>query len=79
MNKAKVAITLDRSLLRRVDRLIRKAVFSNRSQAIQAAVTEKLDREEHGRLARECAKLNRQEEQATAETRFTSETQWPKY
>ena len=67
MGKAKVAITLDEALLKRVDRLVRKAVFPNRSRAIQEAVTEKLPRLEHGRLARECAKLDRREERALAD------------
>lgn len=79
MNKAKVAVTLDLALLKRVDALVRKAVFSNRSQAIQQAVAEKLARQERGRLARECAKLDPREEQADAEAAFTSETKWPEY
>jgi metal-responsive CopG/Arc/MetJ family transcriptional regulator len=79
MNKAKVAVTLDRELLKRVDRLVRKAVFPNRSQAIQDAVAEKLARQEHGRLTRECAKLDRREEQAVADGLLASEAEWPQY
>ncbi len=79
MNKAKVAVTLDRALLKQVDRLVRKAVFPSRSQVIQEAVAEKLARQEHGRLARECAKLDRREEQAVADGVLASEAEWPKY
>ena len=79
MNKAKVAVTLDRALLKQLDRLVRKAVFPSRSQVIQEAVAEKLARQEHGRLARECAKLDRREEQAVADGVLASEAEWPKY
>lgn len=33
MRRAKVAITLDKALLGRVDRLVRQSVFPNRSRA----------------------------------------------
>ena len=46
MSVAKVAISLDDRLLRRLDSLVERAVFRNRSEAIQKAVTEKLPREE---------------------------------
>jgi hypothetical protein len=42
------------------------AVFSNRSQAIQVAVEEKMARLEQNRLARECAKLDPAFEKALA-------------
>lgn len=80
MSTAKVAITLDASLLKRVDRLVRKSVFPNRSRAIQEAVAEKLARMERSRLARECAKLDRREEQAMADAGLASEAaEWPEY
>ncbi len=67
MSVAKIAITLDESLLKRVDRLVSERRFPNRSQAIQLAVREKLERLDHTRLARECAKLNPDEESQLAE------------
>ncbi len=79
MNKAKVAVTLDLVLLKQVDRLVRKAAFPSRSRMIQEAVAEKLARQEHGRLARECAKLDRHEEQAVADGVVDSEAEWPEY
>ncbi|MGR6035694.1 MAG: ribbon-helix-helix domain-containing protein [Candidatus Nitrosoglobus sp.] len=58
MSKAKIAITIDELILARIDRLVAEQVFSSRSQAIEAAVEERIERLEHGRLARECAKLD---------------------
>ena len=40
MARAKVAISLDESTLDRLDKLVRKQVFPNRSQAIKEAVVE---------------------------------------
>jgi metal-responsive CopG/Arc/MetJ family transcriptional regulator len=80
MSKAKVAITLDEDLLKRLDRLVKNRLFENRSRAIQEAVSEKLARLERGRLARECAKLDRKFEQTMAEERLSVEAkEWPEY
>ena len=57
MSSVKVAITIDRETLSRLDSLVSRSVFPNRSRAIQTAVAEKLARMEHSRLASECAKL----------------------
>ncbi len=67
MPKSRVALTLDTRTLRRVDRLVRDARFPNRSQAIEAAVTEQLDRLERLRLVDECARLDPAVERAMAE------------
>jgi metal-responsive CopG/Arc/MetJ family transcriptional regulator len=67
MIKSKIAIYLDESTLDRLDRLVRKQVFSNRSQAIEEAVADKLARIEKSRLAQECAKLDPKFEKALAE------------
>ena len=58
MAQVEIAVSLDEHVLRQLDGLVAEAVFPNRSQAIQAAVQEKLSRMEKGRLARECAKLD---------------------
>ena len=80
MPKAKVAVTLDSKLIGRVDRLVKASRFPNRSQAIEIAVAEKLERLERGRLARECAKLNPKEEQAIAEEGLAVDRDaWPEY
>jgi Arc/MetJ-type ribon-helix-helix transcriptional regulator len=67
MARAKVGISLVQSTLNRLDRLVQKQVFPNRSQAIEEAVAEKLARMERSRLAQECAKLDPAFEKALAE------------
>ena len=67
MAKTKVAVTLERSTLERLDRLVNEARFANRSQAIEIAVEEKLARLERRRLAEECAKLDPKAEKALAD------------
>ena len=42
MARSKVAISLDEFILDRLDKLVKKQVFPNRSQAIEEAVAEKL-------------------------------------
>lgn len=80
MSRAKVAISLDESTLARLDQLVAGAVFSNRSQAIQEAVEEKLARLERSRLAAECAKLDPQFEKALAEEGMSEDAgEWPEY
>ena len=80
MPRSKIAISLDAGSLRRLDRLVRQAVFPNRSQAIQQAVDEKLLRLEGGRLARECAKLDPAFEKALADEGLSSDlSKWPAY
>jgi metal-responsive CopG/Arc/MetJ family transcriptional regulator len=73
VTRAKVAITLDESTLDRLDRLVHKRVFPNRSQAIEEAVAEKLLRIEKSRLALECAKLDPAFEKALAEEGLSEE------
>jgi len=78
--RAKVAITLDKSTLDRLDKLVRKRVFRNRSQAIEEAVAEKLSRIEKSRLARECANLDPTFEKALAEEELSEELkEWAEY
>jgi Arc/MetJ-type ribon-helix-helix transcriptional regulator len=70
MSKTKVAITIEQPLLAYIDQLVAAQIFPNRSRAIEDAIEEQLERLEHGRLARECAKLNPAFEQALAEEGF---------
>jgi metal-responsive CopG/Arc/MetJ family transcriptional regulator len=80
MGKSKVAISLDESTLNRLDTLVQKHVFPNRSQAIEEAVTEKLVRIERRRLAQECAKLDPAFEKALAEEGLAGDlVEWPEY
>jgi len=80
MARSKVAISLNASTLDRLDRLVQKQVFPNRSQAIEEAVAEKLARLEKSRLARECAKLDPAFEKALAEEGLSEDSaEWPEY
>jgi Arc/MetJ-type ribon-helix-helix transcriptional regulator len=78
--KAKVAITLESALLGRIDRLVREARFPNRSQAIEVALAEKLERLDRTRLAQECAKLDPRQERALADEGLAIDVAaWPAY
>ena len=80
MPKTKLAVTLDSSLVGEVDNLVREHRFANRSQAIEAAVSEKLQRLAQTRLARECARLDPSEERALAEEGLAGgKDSWPEY
>jgi len=77
---SKVAISIEKETLARLDRLVSESVFPNRSQAIQTALREKLDRLDKNRLARECAKLNRKKERDLAEEGLAEDVrEWPEY
>ena len=80
MSQMKVAITIEESILARVDALVKRHVFSNRSKAIQEAMQEKLERMERNRLAEECAKLDPAFERALADEGLSDElAEWPTY
>ena len=78
MLSAKIAITLDQQLLRLVDRWVNQGRYASRSQAIQSAIREKLERWKRSRLADEVKRLNPKEERMLAEENFNGE-QWPEY
>jgi len=73
MGRAKIAISLDEATLQRLDRLVAEDMFPNRSQAIESAVAEKLQRLDRGRLARECARLDPDFEKALADEGLSDE------
>ena len=80
MSISRVTISIDQSLLKRVDRLVKSHAFPNRSQVIQQAIEEKIARIDNTRLARECAKLHPAEEQAIADEGIAGEAAlWPEY
>jgi len=80
MARSKIAISLDKSTLSRLDQLVKKQVFPNRSQAIEEAVAEKLSRLEKSRLAQECAKLDPAFEKALADEGLSEDlAEWPEY
>ena len=80
MPKTKVALTLETDLVGRVDELVAQQRFRNRSQAVEAALAEKLQRLARTRLAGECAKLDPKEEKAVAEEGLAGSLEtWPEY
>jgi len=80
MSTAKIAITLEEKLLKDLDLLVKEKVFPNRSNAIQEAVREKLNKLNKMRLATECSKLDPGYEQSLAEEGFNEELEtWPEY
>jgi metal-responsive CopG/Arc/MetJ family transcriptional regulator len=80
MGKAKIAITIDERTVTRIDRLVRQKAFTNRSQAIEAAIQEKLQKIDRSRLAIESAKLDPKYEQALADEGLDEDgLAWPAY
>ncbi len=80
MPKTKVGLTLEAGLVERVDELVAQQRFRNRSQAVEAALAEKLQRIDRTRLAEECARLDPKEEKALAEEGLAGSLEtWPEY
>ncbi len=80
MGKEKIAITLDERSIGELDRLVEENVFRSRSQAIQEAVSEKLERLKKTRLAAESAKLSPPFERELAEEGLAEDVkEWPEY
>jgi Arc/MetJ-type ribon-helix-helix transcriptional regulator len=67
-------------LLSRLDRLVGEQKVASPSHAIQEALSDKLDRVERRRLARECAKLDRAFEKQLAEEGMAEDfKRWPDF
>jgi Arc/MetJ-type ribon-helix-helix transcriptional regulator len=80
MPKEKVAVTIEKDLLERLDRLVADGKYPSRSSAVEQAVQYSLQRAEHTRLARECAKLDPVFEQALADEGVAGDlSEWPEY
>jgi metal-responsive CopG/Arc/MetJ family transcriptional regulator len=80
MSTEKIAITIEGKTLTRLDTLVKSRAFPSRSRLIQEAIREKLERLDHSRLARECAKLDEQFEKSLAEEGMSEElSEWPEY
>ena len=67
MPKTKITVTVESELLERVDELVAQQRFRNRSQALESALSDKVERLAHTRLARECAKLDPKQEKRLAD------------
>ncbi len=80
MNRNKVAITVNKNTLDRVDQLVSQHIFPSRSRAFEEALEEKLRRLDKSRLARECARLDPAFEKSLAEEGLSREIdEWPEY
>lgn len=80
MPVTKIAISIDSKLLNRLDKLVQKRIFPNRSKVIQMAVEEKITRIDKSCLARESQKLKKSEEQSLAEEELAGDfSEWPEY
>ncbi len=80
MPKRKIAIALAPETVERLDALVGEAGYPSRSQAVEAAIQEKLERLTRARLARECLKLDPEFEKALAEEGLGSDlTEWSEY
>ncbi len=80
MAKTKVAVSLDAALVDQVNALVRAGQFPSRSHAIEVALAERLERMQHSRLARECAKLDSRFEAALADEGLHEDArEWPAY
>ena len=80
MGKAKIAITIDEKIVLRLDQLVKQAAFSNRSQAIEQALRDKLQRIDRTRLARELSKLDPDYEKSLAEEGIGKDSvEWPEF
>jgi Arc/MetJ-type ribon-helix-helix transcriptional regulator len=79
MAKTKIAVTIDGELLEALDEMVAKRQFPNRSQALEIALAEKLERLGRSRLGREAALLDPEEERRMAEEGMGELTEWPAY
>ena len=80
MGTTKIAISIDKQLVLKLDRMVRNHIFPNRSKAIQEAVEEKIIRIDKSRLARECAKLDPTFEKILADEGISQDLEkWPEY
>jgi metal-responsive CopG/Arc/MetJ family transcriptional regulator len=80
MSAVKIAVSLDRDLVARLDRLVAENKFPSRSRAVQEAVRDKLERLQRSRLSRECAKLDPDFEKSLAEEGMAEDFgEWPEY
>jgi Arc/MetJ-type ribon-helix-helix transcriptional regulator len=79
MATAKVAISLDQSVLKKLDSLVKQGVFENRSSAIQEALSDRLKLVTRQQFEQECLKLSQDEEKDLANETLSAETSWPEY
>ncbi len=80
MPTSKIAITIDKNILKEVDSLVKSKRFPNRSKLIQEALTEKLKKIEKEQFIKECEKLDPDFEKKLSEEGFSAGLEeWTKY
>lgn len=80
MSVAKIAISIDRDLLAKLDQLVADEKFENRSQAIQLLLKDKVIELARYRFERECDKLDPEEEMKMAEEGLHEDTkEWEEF
>ncbi len=80
MSAAKIAISIDPALLKRVDSLVGRKLFRSRSEVFQIAVSEQIARLDDDAFSRECSRLDPAEEQGFADMGLSTDlAEWPAY
>lgn len=80
MGVAKVAISMDQTLLKKIDQLVEEKKFQSRSQVIQLALQDKIAKIEKHRLATACEALNPEYEQKLADEGLSEDMRaWPEF
>jgi metal-responsive CopG/Arc/MetJ family transcriptional regulator len=81
MRSFKISISIDESILKRLDFIVKSNCFPNRSGLVREAIIEKLAMiEKQNHFLKECSKLDPCSEQAMAEEGFAAElNEWPEY
>ena len=74
----KIAITVEQSAIKEIDRLIDAGHYQNRSRVIQSALDLMIHRYRSDRLALECEKLDPDEELGCSEEGIGVDP-WPRY
>jgi Arc/MetJ-type ribon-helix-helix transcriptional regulator len=80
MSKSKIAITVSPLVLKRLDAWVQSEHYASRSEAIEKAIEAQLQRLERTRLSEQCALLDVDEEQATADVGLALDAAaWPAF
>lgn len=80
MPKEKVAVTIEKNILTKLDRMVAEGKYPSRSSAVEDAVKEQIEKVQKSRLAREAAKLDPTYEQALADEGLAGDlSEWPEY
>lgn len=80
MPKAKIAITINEDIVDKIDQLVKKHDYQNRSQVIEDAIREKLLKINKYRLSKELNNIDIDEERKMAEEGIEGEiNEWAQY